>query len=32
MAFKASHPHRWRNLHDGETRVLWVVSPAPILK
>jgi len=32
VAFKASHPHRWRNLHDGETRVLWVVSPAPHLK
>ncbi len=32
IAFKASHPHRWRNLHDGETKVLWVVSPAPSLK
>lgn len=32
IAFKASHPHRWRNLHDGETQVLWVVSPAPQLK
>lgn len=32
IAFKASQPHRWRNLHDGRTRVLWVVSPAPRLK
>jgi transcriptional regulator with XRE-family HTH domain len=32
IAFKASHPHRWRNLFDGETRILWVVSPAPSLK
>jgi quercetin dioxygenase-like cupin family protein len=32
IAFKASQPHRWRNLHDGQTRVLWVVSPAPNLK
>ena len=32
IAFKASQPHRWRNLHDGQTQVLWVVSPAPALK
>jgi len=32
IIFKASQPHRWRNLHDGRTRVLWVVSPAPHLK
>ena len=32
IAFKASQPHRWRNLHDGQTQVLWVVSPAPELK
>ncbi len=32
IAFKASQPHRWRNLHDGQTRVLWTVSPAPNLK
>ena len=32
IAFKAAHPHRWRNLHDGESRVLWVVAPAPHLK
>ena len=29
IVFKASLPHRWRNLHAGQTRVLWVVSPAP---
>jgi transcriptional regulator with XRE-family HTH domain len=32
IAFKASQPHRWRNLHDGQTLVLWVVTPAPDLK
>lgn len=32
IAFKASQPHRWRNLSDGQTQVLWVVSPAPNLK
>ena len=32
IAFKASQPHRWRNLHDGQTRVLWTISPAPNLK
>ena len=31
LVFKASLPHRWRNLHPGQTRVLWVVSPAPSL-
>ncbi len=29
IVFKASLPHRWKNLHDGRTLVLWVVSPAP---
>lgn len=29
LVFKASLPHRWRNLHDGQTVVMWVVSPAP---
>jgi transcriptional regulator with XRE-family HTH domain len=29
IIFKASFPHRWRNLHRGQTHVLWVVSPAP---
>jgi len=32
IAIKAAQPHRWRNLHDGQTLVLWVVSPAPNLK
>lgn len=31
VVFKASLPHRWRNLCDGKTLVLWVVSPAPTL-
>ncbi len=31
IVFKASFPHRWCNLSDGQTRVLWVVSPAPSL-
>jgi len=31
IVFKASLPHRWRNLSDGQTKVLWVVSPAPNL-
>lgn len=31
LTFKASLPHRWRNLHEGQTLVLWVVSPAPNL-
>lgn len=31
IVFKASLPHRWRNLHTGRTKVLWVVSPAPNL-
>jgi len=31
LTFKASLPHRWRNLHDGQTKVMWVVSPAPNL-
>lgn len=29
ITFKASQPHRWRNLFPGQTLVLWVVSPAP---
>ncbi|GAB4555221.1 MAG: cupin domain-containing protein [Geothermobacteraceae bacterium] len=29
IVFKASLPHRWKNLNDGQTLVLWVVSPAP---
>ena len=31
IVFKASLPHRWHNLHQGKTNVLWVVSPAPSL-
>jgi transcriptional regulator with XRE-family HTH domain len=31
LSFKASLSHRWRNLHSSQTRVLWVVSPAPTL-
>ena len=29
LTFKASLPHRWENHYDGQTVVLWVVSPAP---
>jgi len=29
LTFKASLPHRWANLYDGQTTVMWVVSPAP---
>jgi transcriptional regulator with XRE-family HTH domain len=29
LSFKASLPHLWRNLKNGPTEVLWVVSPAP---
>lgn len=29
LVFKASLPHRWRNVYQGTTLVLWVVSPAP---
>jgi len=29
IVFKASMPHRWKNLADGTTLVMWVVSPAP---
>ncbi|MBE0599036.1 MAG: cupin domain-containing protein [Desulfuromonadales bacterium] len=29
VVFKASLPHRWRNLFEGPTVVMWVVSPAP---
>lgn len=31
IVFKASLPHRWRNLSQATTHVLWVVSPAPNL-
>lgn len=29
IVFKASRPHRWKNLSPGRAQVLWVVSPAP---
>lgn len=29
VTFKASLPHRWQNVHEGQTVVMWVVSPAP---
>jgi len=29
LTFKASLPHRWVNLHEGQSVVMWVVSPAP---
>jgi len=29
LTFKATLPHRWENLNDGQSVVLWVVSPAP---
>jgi transcriptional regulator with XRE-family HTH domain len=29
IVFKASMPHRWKNLAEGTTLVMWVVSPAP---
>lgn len=29
IVFKASRPHRWKNVHPGRTQILWVVSPAP---
>ncbi len=31
LIFKASIPHTWKNVHDGKTVVMWVVSPAPNL-
>ncbi|MFZ0322985.1 MAG: cupin domain-containing protein [Actinomycetes bacterium] len=29
LTFRASSPHRWHNTFDGQTVVLWVLSPAP---
>jgi len=29
LTFKASLPHRWENRHNGQSLVMWVVSPAP---
>ncbi len=31
LIFKASLPHTWKNIHEGKTVVMWVVSPAPNL-
>ncbi|MFO7982973.1 MAG: XRE family transcriptional regulator [Desulfuromonadales bacterium] len=31
ITFKASLPHRWENIHEGPTEILWVVSPSPDL-
>ncbi|OHB32259.1 MAG: XRE family transcriptional regulator [Desulfuromonadaceae bacterium GWC2_58_13] len=31
LTFKASLPHTWKNVNDGQTLVMWVVSPAPNL-
>ncbi len=31
LTFKASLPHTWKNVNDGQTVVMWVVSPAPNL-
>lgn len=29
IVFKASKPHRWKNLCQGRSQIIWVVSPAP---
>jgi transcriptional regulator with XRE-family HTH domain len=29
LTFKASLPHRWQNLNDGQSVIMWVVSPPP---
>jgi transcriptional regulator with XRE-family HTH domain len=29
LTFKSSLPHRWQNLHDGQSVIMWVVAPAP---
>jgi transcriptional regulator with XRE-family HTH domain len=31
LMFQAPLPHQWRNLAQGPTRVLWVVSPPPAI-
>lgn len=31
LTFKAPLPHRWENIFDGQTVVMWVVSPAPTI-
>jgi quercetin dioxygenase-like cupin family protein len=27
LSFKSHLPHRWVNLADGETHVMWILSP-----
>jgi transcriptional regulator with XRE-family HTH domain len=29
LTFKAALPHQWRNVAEGPTKVLWVISPPP---
>ncbi len=29
LTFKSSLPHRWQNLNDGQSVIMWVVAPAP---
>ncbi len=29
ISFKAALPHSWQNINEGQTKVLWVVSPPP---
>ena len=29
LTFKSALPHRWQNLHEGQSVIMWVVSPAP---
>jgi transcriptional regulator with XRE-family HTH domain len=31
LSFKAPLPHQWRNIAEGPTRVLWVISPSATL-
>ncbi|MBN2643861.1 MAG: helix-turn-helix domain-containing protein [Desulfuromonadaceae bacterium] len=29
ICFKGNLPHRWVNTHAGQTKILWIVAPAP---
>lgn len=29
IGFKASLPHSWKNNHDRQAKILWIVSPPP---
>lgn len=31
LTFKATLPHRWENAFQGQTVVIWVLSPAPVV-